>query len=392
MKKVVALIPAMTDSKRLPEKNLILVNGYPLVYYVVKACKESNVFSDIYINSENEIFRQISEELGVKFYHRKPESGGSKCEMKNNSRDCKGTRCQIHDHYIKDFIDNVDCDKVVQVHTTSPLLKPETIAGFTNKLLENDTNTVFSIVPHKHETFVNGKTINFDMNIKTPTQDLPSVDVITWALSGWDCKQFKENYSKGPTYCGNIVLYPISKIEGIDVDEQQDLFLAEACLSHMKKVENVGKYKYHANIKGIEDDLEKLIAEDGSPLGNNTYSQLKITLDMAREKMGMGAWSFPVVLNDIDQACFIQQRKGEGCRKHYHVTKAEFWVIMEGVFRYELWFDPKNVDTKPDKIIIAKKGDIMRLPKGCVHIIEAISDEPAVRFACGARKMEHIYV
>jgi CMP-N-acetylneuraminic acid synthetase/mannose-6-phosphate isomerase-like protein (cupin superfamily) len=392
MKKVVALIPVMTDSKRLKEKNLLLVNGFPLVYYVVEACKKSGVFSDIYINSENEIFKEIAEELGVKFYHRDPERGGSKCIMKNSSRDCQGTRCQVHDHYILDFIDNIECDKVIQVHSTSPLLKSETIANFTNKVLEEDDNTVFSVIPFKHESFVDGKTVNFDINIKTPTQDLNSVDVISWALSGWDTKLFKKNFETGPTYSGNIKLFPISKIEGIDIDEKQDLFMAEACLAHLKKSENVGKYKYHSNIKGIEDDLEKLIAKDGSPLGVDGDTQIKMTLDIAREKMGMGSWSFPVVLNDIDQVCFIQQHKNEGCRKHYHITKAEFWVIFEGIFEYNLWFNPEDVDKDPDKVIIAKKGDIMRLPKGCVHIIKCISDEPAVRFACGARKMEHIYV
>ena len=85
---------------------------------------------------KTETAKQLSNQLGVKFYHRKNECGGSSCDMKNSSRDCKGRRCSVHDHFLYDFIENVECDYLIQMHTTSPLIEPNTIREFTNTLIE----------------------------------------------------------------------------------------------------------------------------------------------------------------------------------------------------------------------------------------------------------------
>ena len=67
MKKI-AMIPVMFDSTRVPKKNLILLNGQTMTHYVVKTCIESNVFDEIYINSESLIAKEIADELGVNFF------------------------------------------------------------------------------------------------------------------------------------------------------------------------------------------------------------------------------------------------------------------------------------------------------------------------------------
>ncbi len=123
MKKV-ALIPVLLGSTRIPDKNLLLVDGYPMAFYVARACQESGIFDEIYINSEHKIFEKIAEVLGVKFYRRSPERGGSACTMSNKSRQCAGTRCQTHDHFLFDFMQSVESSYLALAHTTSPLLRP----------------------------------------------------------------------------------------------------------------------------------------------------------------------------------------------------------------------------------------------------------------------------
>ena len=70
MKKLIAMIPVLLGSTRVPNKNLILVDGYPLIFYVVNAIKKANIFDEIYINSEHEEFEKISKMLKVNFYKR----------------------------------------------------------------------------------------------------------------------------------------------------------------------------------------------------------------------------------------------------------------------------------------------------------------------------------
>ena len=394
MKKV-AIIPALLNSTRVPNKNLMLVDGYPLMYYVIEACKKSGVFDEIYVNSDDLIFKGIAEQLGVKFYHRKEEHGGSNCTMVNSSSDCDGKRCSVHDHFLYDFITNVECDYLVQVHTTSPLLEPTTITDFTETLIESYDSLVTIEETHS-ESFIANEPINFDRNRKQPTQSLDPIQSISWALTGWKKETFVNEYENGPTFCGEMGLYPISKIEAIDVDTMDELYIAEACLNHRKRKDNVGKFYYNEHITSIESELRDLINLDGSPMpedGVLGHNETLMSLDIIENKIGTdGTWCYPVVYTDNDQIAFIRQRKGEGCRKHYHPTKDEWWVIFRGEFEYQLWNDYQNPTGSPDEVIIAKEGDVVFLKKGVTHIITCVSDEPGTRLACGGKEMAHVYV
>jgi len=392
MKKV-AIIPALLNSKRVHNKNLILVDGFPLIYYVVNSCKKSGAFDEIYISSDDYIFKKMASDLGVNFYKRSPENGGSKCTMSNSSKKCKGERCTIHDHFLMDFISNVECDYLIQVHTTSPLIKPETISSFAKKLENLDSQ--ISVEEVYSEAFYNSEPINFNISKKQETQSLKPILPITWALSGWKKDSFIKSYQEGPTFNGSFGLFPISKIEAIDVDTPEELFIAEACLSHLRRKESVGKFNYHRNIRSIESELVDLISLDGSPMPDKNvqgHNQTLMNLDDIEKKIGGSDWCYPVVYTDLDQVAFIKQSKGKGCRKHYHPTKDEWWVIFRGSFEYQLWHNRESPEGDPDEVIIASQGEIVFLPKGTIHVISCISEEPGVRLACGSKEMAHIYV
>mgnify|MGYP001273896647 CR=1 FL=1 len=70
MSKIVAMIPARMGSTRIPKKNIRLLNGIPMISYIIRAAKNANCFDEIYVNSESKILGQIAVEEGVKFYER----------------------------------------------------------------------------------------------------------------------------------------------------------------------------------------------------------------------------------------------------------------------------------------------------------------------------------
>ena len=187
MKKI-ALIPALLGSTRIPDKNLLLVDGFPMAFYVARACQKAGVFDEIYINSENDVFEKMSNMLGVKFYRRKPERGGSRCVMKSKSRQCESSRCQTHDHFLYDFMQAVGPCHLALVHTTSPLIRSSTIQDFMETFEKEEYDSLFSVEERFTETFYNGKPLNFSMSRKIPTQTLQPLQMITWALSGWNTR------------------------------------------------------------------------------------------------------------------------------------------------------------------------------------------------------------
>ena len=71
--KVIAMIPARLGSKRVKNKNLRLLGGKPLIAHVIETVKETNIFDEIYINSESDVFKQIADSYGINFYKRPSE-------------------------------------------------------------------------------------------------------------------------------------------------------------------------------------------------------------------------------------------------------------------------------------------------------------------------------
>jgi len=392
MKKI-AMIPVLLGSTRIPDKNLILVNGYPMIFYVVKACKESKAFDEIVINSEHLEFKYIADMFGVNFYLRDPKKGGSKCSMSNKSRSCNGSRCQVHDHYIIDFIENNPCDYLIQVHTTSPLIKPETLKNFTKMLTSGKYDSCFCVENKFKEVFFNDKPLNFSKKIKTMTQELKPIQLVSWAISGWKTESFKTSYYKdsddenGPTFCGNIGLYPISKIEALDADDKDDLFIIESVLDHRKKESNFLKHKFTTRITEIDSNLERLIYRDGvkevKELKENNDKIFVTSFDKILDENKGDSWCYPLFYNMNDQICLIKQNKNEGCRKHYHVTKGEWWLVVKGSFKWVL-DDGTEYNLNP--------GELIYLPPGTIHQIFCTSETPGVRMAGGIKDMEHIYV
>ena len=56
--KIIAMIPARMGSQRVKQKNIRLLNGKPLISHIVDTAVRSNVFDEIYINSESDIFKK----------------------------------------------------------------------------------------------------------------------------------------------------------------------------------------------------------------------------------------------------------------------------------------------------------------------------------------------
>lgn len=390
MRKRVALIPVLLGSTRIVDKNLLMVDGYPMVFYVVRACQQSGVFEEIYINSEHAIFEEIAKMLDVRFYQRKPERGGSACTMSNKSRQCAGARCQTHDHFLFDFMEAVESSCLALVHTTSPLLRAETIKQFMLLLEQDGYDSLFSVEERYTEALYDGKPLNFSFSRKIPTQTLPPFQLITWALSAWKTALFMESYRRddpnenGPTFCGRTGVFPLDRIEALDADTWDDLTLIEAALQYQRSRIKVGAHRFTEKVIGIDNKLEELIGWDGVVKFEAKGANARLSnLEEIKRRMGPPPWLYLLVYSASDQTGLICQEPGEGARKHYHATHDEWWVVLEGSFEWRL---------EDGSVITAKERDVVVLPRGTVHSIVCTSENPGIRLACGGRDMEHIYV
>jgi len=61
----VALIPARAGSKRVPDKNIRLLAGHPLIAYSIAAARASGVFADVVVSTDSEEYAEIARHYGA---------------------------------------------------------------------------------------------------------------------------------------------------------------------------------------------------------------------------------------------------------------------------------------------------------------------------------------
>ena len=74
MKKIVALIPARSGSKRIKNKNIVLVDNHPLVSYSLAAARSSKLIDEVYVSTDSSKIAKIANKYGAKTPFLRPKS------------------------------------------------------------------------------------------------------------------------------------------------------------------------------------------------------------------------------------------------------------------------------------------------------------------------------
>jgi CMP-N-acetylneuraminic acid synthetase len=237
MATVAAMIPVLLGSTRVPDKNILLVDGRVLCSYSIEASKESRAFSEVYLNSEDGVFEDIAKQEGVKFHRRPPEFGGRQCQQKTKSRDCAGNRCVTNEHYLYHFMTTgTDADYVCQVNATSPLLKPETIQAFVDTMVSGEYDCFFATEEVRAESFYEEKPVTHSCKFKRPSNEIEPIQVVCWSIAGWKRESYIASYERddinedGPVFMSKCGVFPIDEREALDIDTWPTLDVIEKYL------------------------------------------------------------------------------------------------------------------------------------------------------------------
>jgi CMP-N-acetylneuraminic acid synthetase len=215
---IIAIVPARIGSQRLPKKNLREIQGVSLLAHAVRKSLEARCFTSVVVNSDSPDIGAIGAAEGAIFYLRKPELAN---------------HVATSDDYIADFLENTDCDFLVQVHSIAPLLKVVEISRFVARLRENEFDVLLSGVEEQIECIYDGVPVNFSYDRKTNSQDLKPVKRVTWSLSAWRRSTFLAARNSGncATYAGRVGFFALERNSGIIVKHEEDLVQASALFS-----------------------------------------------------------------------------------------------------------------------------------------------------------------
>jgi CMP-N-acetylneuraminic acid synthetase len=228
MRKIIAMIPARLGSQRIPKKNLRMLNGKPLIAYAIEAAKESNIFDEVYVNSEADIIGRVANEFGAKFYKRP---------------DVFASHSSNNDDFAFDFIKNTDGDILIQLLPTSPLITSKEILDFVNEMINKNYDTLVSVVNHQIACIFNDQPVNFKyLEPHISSQEMIPVQSYATALMGWTYNSFKQSMDKfGFAYHGTDTkkgYYVLKGFSEIDIDNEEDFLLAEIAMRFKQETEN----------------------------------------------------------------------------------------------------------------------------------------------------------
>ena len=169
----IAVIPARGGSKRIPRKNIKLFHGLPVIAYAIKTAKESGVFSEVFVSTDDAEIAEVAESFGATIPWMRP---------KDLSDDYTTTVSVMQDAVNKLKSSLNELEYVCCIYPVTPLLQPNFISQGLQILKDRDWDYVLSASraetpPERFFSLdsANGVEMHFPGNKATRTQDfLPS--------------------------------------------------------------------------------------------------------------------------------------------------------------------------------------------------------------------------
>ena len=130
--KIVSVILARGGSKGIPQKNIVNLNGKPLIQYSIDASNNSNV-EETWVSTDCSKIKKISLTLGANVLDRPTHLA---------------TDISSSDSALLHFAENVDFEILVFIQPTSPLIKANDalIVDTTLLTIDNQVNKLYNII------------------------------------------------------------------------------------------------------------------------------------------------------------------------------------------------------------------------------------------------------
>jgi CMP-N-acetylneuraminic acid synthetase len=223
--KIVLHIPAREGSKRVPRKNLRLMNGKPMISYVIESVLQTKVTENCYVNTDaEELIEYVKNAYPqMKIYLRAKELCNDQAQS---------------DDFNADIIRNLQPDTLIMVNPVCPLIDAQDILKAVESYKSGDADTLITSCSTHMQTFCDSKPINIDITKPlAPSQENPIITTLNWAITIWEAKPFLRRIEeKGFGVWGDkLLFYDIEPFKAVKVSVEDDFLFAEKLI----KIRNV---------------------------------------------------------------------------------------------------------------------------------------------------------
>lgn len=228
----IAIIPARGGSKRLPDKNMRILAGKPLIGWTIESAIESGVFSRVVVSTDSWEIAVMAAQFGAEVPFMRPEELASD--------DTPSIEVLIHAANSLMAGKETPWTHLACLQPTSPLRTAENIREAVHLLEEKQADAIISVCKSEHSPLWSNTlpdSLSLDGFIpehvqKTPSQQLPEYYRLNGALYFCRIPRMIEErtlFLKTGTYA-----YIMSRRDSIDIDDQVDFDLAGIYLAQRK--------------------------------------------------------------------------------------------------------------------------------------------------------------
>jgi len=262
-----AVIPARGGSKGIPNKNIRILAGKPLIAHSIEQALQSKVINKVVVSTDSPEIGAISNQCGAEVIWRPDDISGDKASSEG---------ALLHVLETLRNRDNYEPDIMVFLQCTSPLTITEDIDGTIKALLSDNADTALSVAPFHYYLWrldadtrgnINAIGINHNKQSRPLRQEREPQYIETGAVYVMRVQGFLQTRHR---FFGKTSLYIMPNSRRLEIDDLVDLKTAEVLMQDRKKSQIVREklpHPIHALIMdfdGVFTDNRVIVFQDGS--------------------------------------------------------------------------------------------------------------------------------
>ena len=226
-----AIIPARSGSKGLPDKNIRPLEEKPLLAWSIDAARQSGLFSEIHVSTDSERYADIARQYGAAVpFLRSAETSSDTASSWDVVREALDKYAAAGRRF----------DTITLLQPTSPLRTADDIRGAFAVMEDRCAAAVVSVCEAEHSPLwanilpPDGCMRDFQRSGgDKPRQALPRYYRLNGAIYLLRTDAFRENGTL--RYDEHCFAFVMSQIRSVDIDGELDFLIAETILRHTRR-------------------------------------------------------------------------------------------------------------------------------------------------------------
>lgn len=215
----VAVIPARGGSLRLPRKNLLLLNGEPLIAHTIMQARRTRAIADVFVSTDDEEIASTARHYGAGVVRRPPELSTDIASSES---------ALIHAIGEIERVGGRTYSAVVMLQCTSPLRFPGDIDAAVRLFESERADSLVSACPTKNFYWRKREGLaeptNYDFRNRVRSQDVEPLFQENGSIYITRTALLRESNCR---LGGRIVIYAMNFWCGFEIDDADDFALVE---------------------------------------------------------------------------------------------------------------------------------------------------------------------